>query len=567
MIEYKMEGSGISPFSMGMFFKIIGSLGLFLYGMRVMSSGIQKAAGNKMQSIMNFITQNRVVAVFTGFFTTALIQSSSATTVMVVSFVNAALLTLPQAIGVIMGANIGTTITTWIVSIVGFKFKISTIALPMVGLGLPFIFSKVKKRRDLGEILIGFGLLFLGLMFLKESVPDIRQSPQALAFLQNFTDRGLFSWLIFVAAGTVLTIMVQSSSAALAITVTMAFMGWIDLSTGAAIVLGENIGTTVTAYLASIGTHVNARRAARAHLLFNLFGVLWISLVFHQFLDLVLRIAPWNTTLQVNLPLNLALFHSCFNIINTLIFLPFVTPFSRLVKKLVRSRKSDEEKDYALTFRSTGIQNTAQVRILEAKKEIEKMAILTKEMFATFLHIFHNPDKKMGDKVDRVKTQEDLTDRMQEEIIKYLMECAKESLSETSIMDIRAMMRIVNELENIADSCFKLMILTERKYHKKIIFHKDSYREVTEFSNKINEFMKMYIDNINRHINKKDLERAFNLENQIDNLRDKLKKAAERRMQKDHDVKGEVMYLDFLRHFEHIGDYSLNVAQALVSIK
>ena len=256
---------------------ILGSLGVFLYGMRVMSDGIQNVAGERLQQILNTMTKNKFLAILTGFIITSLVQSSSATTVMVVSFVNASLLNLTQAIGVIMGANIGTTITTWIVSIVGFKFKISAIALPIVGIGLPLIFSKLKKRRDLGEVLIGFGMLFLGLMFLKQSVPDIKQHPEVLSFLQNFTSLPYFwSLLFFIFVGTILTIVVQSSSAAMAITVTIAAFGWIDFPTAAAIVLGENIGTTITAYLASVGANVNARRAARAHFLFNVFGVLWM---------------------------------------------------------------------------------------------------------------------------------------------------------------------------------------------------------------------------------------------------------------------------------------------------
>lgn len=279
-------------------FKLLGSLGVFLYGMRVMSDGLQKVAGNKLQSVLNYMTNNRIAAVLTGFIITSLIQSSSATTVMIVSFVNANLLTLTQAIGVIMGANIGTTVTTWIISFIGFKFEISAIALPIVGIGLPFIFSKYKRRRDFGEILIGFGLLFLGLMFMKSSVPDINSNPEVLEFLKHYTDLGFLSFLIFVAVGTVLTIIVQSSSAAMAVTITMAFMGWINFITAAAIVLGENIGTTITTYLASIGTNVNARRAARAHFLFNILGVIWMAFIFQYFTKFILNIAPWNSSLH-----------------------------------------------------------------------------------------------------------------------------------------------------------------------------------------------------------------------------------------------------------------------------
>ena len=273
-------------------FTIIGSLGLFLYGMKIMSEGIQKAAGDRLQKIMNLMTANRFASVFTGFSITALIQSSSATTVMVVSFVDAGLLTLRQAIGVIMGANIGTTVTGWLVAIIGFKFSISTIALPAVGIGLPLFFIKKLRKKDLGEVFIGFGLLFLGLGFLKSSMPDINSHPEVLEFLTRFTNRGFLRTLSSFSAGALITVIVQSSLAAMAITLTMAHAGWIDFPTAAAIILGENIGTTITAYLASLSTGVNARRAPGPTPLFNLLGVLWMSLLFVPFLSLVNTLVP-----------------------------------------------------------------------------------------------------------------------------------------------------------------------------------------------------------------------------------------------------------------------------------
>lgn len=546
-----------------MIFKLLGSLGVFLYGMRVMSDGLQKVAGNRMQAILNYMTNNRFLAVMTGFLITALIQSSSATTVMVVSFANASLLNLSQSIGVIMGANIGTTVTTWIVSFFGFKFKISAIALPIIGVGLPFIFSKLRKRRDFGEVLIGFGLLFLGLAFLKESVPDIKNNPETLAFLQNYTDLGFLSFLIFVGVGTILTVIVQSSSAAMAITVTMAFKGWIDFPTAAAIVLGENIGTTITAFLASIGTTVNARRAARAHMLFNIFGVIWIAFIFQYFLKFILSLTPWDETVQSNLPLNLSLFHSIFNITNTIIFLPFVSYFTILVTKLVKQKERDVSKEYKLTYISTGLQDTAQLNILKAKSEIGKMANVTEEMFKTFLEVFNNPDKKMGDKIEELKEQEELTDRMQEEITKYLLECTKEELSEISVKNVNAMMRIVHELENIGDSCYKLSLLSQRKYNKDLTLHPKAFEEIKDYSELIFQFVDFYKDHLNEHLHKKDLDWALELEDKIDETRNKLRKAASKRLQDGAEVRAELLYLDMLKNFEHIGDNALNIAQAL----
>ncbi len=547
-------------------FKLLGALGVFLFGMRVMSEGIQKVAGKRLQSILNYMTANRVAAVFTGFFITALVQSSSATTVMVVSFVNASLLNLTQAIGVIMGANIGTTVTTWIVSIIGFKFKITAIALPIIGVGLPFMFSKLKKRRDIGEILIGFGLLFLGLMFLKESVPDIKSNPEVLEFLKNYTDLGFLSFVIFVFVGAVLTVIVQSSSAAMAITVTMAYMGWIGFETAAAIVLGENIGTTVTAYLASLGTNVNARRTARAHFLFNIFGVIWIAFIFRYFTQFILKIAPWDSSMQINLPLNLSLFHTVFNIINTLIFIPFTIPFAKLVEKLVKPKESDLSKEYSFKYIKTGLQDTGQMNIQSAKFELNKMVELVDEMFNTFLKVFHNPDKKMGSTVEKVKGMEDLSDQMQHEITQYLAECSKEDLSGRSVININAMLRIINELENIGDSCYKLMLLTEKKYDNKILFHTKAMDEFNDFTSLLSESMDLYKQHMNEHLEKQVLDLVYKLELKMNNLRDNLKNAAQQRLQEGGDVRAELLYLDLLKHFEHIGDNNLNIAQALSQV-
>jgi len=543
--------------------KLLGSLGVFLYGMRVMSDGIQKVAGDRMQKILNYMTSNRFFAVVTGFIITALIQSSSATTVMIVSFVNASLLSLSQAIGVIMGANIGTTVTTWIVSIVGFKFKISAFALPIIGVGLPFFLSKLKRRRDFGEILVGFGLLFLGLAFLKESVPDIKQNPEVLAFLKNYTDLGFLSFLIFVGVGSVLTVIVQSSSAAMAITVTMAFKGWIDFPTAAAVVLGENIGTTITAYLASIGTSVNARRAARAHFLFNILGVVWMAFIFNYFVKFVYSIAPWDPHQQVNFPLNLSLFHTIFNITNTLIFVSFIPIFAKIVEKMIKIKPGDIPEKYQLKYISTGLQDTATMNLLNAKNELRKMSKVTEEMYRSFLDVFFHPNEKKGSSVEKVKEMEELTDQMQEEISKYLVECSKEELSEANIKNVNAIMRIINELENVGDSCFKLIILIQRKYDKKLKLHEKAREEITNFSNLVIEFMTFYNARLNEHLVDQDLDLAYRMEQKINHSRDDLKKAAQRRLQAGSDVRSELLYIDLLKNFEHIGDNALNISQAL----
>ncbi|MCF7920962.1 MAG: Na/Pi cotransporter family protein [Candidatus Cloacimonetes bacterium] len=551
----------------GTLLQILGSLGVFLYGMRIMSDGLQKAAGNRLQSILNYMTRNPVSAVVTGFLITAVIQSSSATTVMVVSFANASLLTLIQSIGVIMGANIGTTVTTWIVSFFGFKFSISSIALPIIGLGFPLFFSKRKPRRDLAEIMIGFGFLFLGLSFLKTSVPDIQNNPGVLEFLRNFTEMGYWSYVIFILVGTALTMVVQSSSAAMAITVTMAYKGWIDFPIACAIVLGENIGTTITAHLASIGTSANARRAARAHFFFNVFGVFWMLFIFRQFIGFVDKITPfWDTANPHDIPLKLALFHTMFNLTNTIICLPFIKYLALFVEKWIKEKADPAHIGYQLDYISTGLQDTAQFNVLNAKSELKKMAIVTGQMFRTFLEIYQQPDKKLGNKIAEMADTEELTDQMQEEITRYLIECTKEDLSEIFLENVNAMLRIVNELENIADSCMKLTYLLQRRYDRKIELHPRADEEIMDFSKLILDFMSFYQEQMNKHIEKRALDIAFRLENKINLIRDNLKNSATVRLQEGGNVSSELLYMDLLKHFEHIGDNSLNIAQALTRL-
>ncbi|MEA2103409.1 MAG: Na/Pi cotransporter family protein [Candidatus Cloacimonadota bacterium] len=548
--------------------QIFGSLGVFLYGMRVMSDGLQKVAGERLQKILHYMTKNRVIAVITGIIITAFIQSSSATTVMLVSFVNAGLLTLVKAIGVIMGANIGTTVTTWLVSLVGFKFKITAIALPIAGLSLPFLFAKSRTLRDTGEIIIGFALLFLGLMFLKNSVPDIHSNPEILQFVQNYTDLGFLSIIIFIGIGTFLTIIIQSSSAAMAITVTLAYMGWIDFPMAAAMTLGENIGTTVTANIAAIGTNLNARRAARAHFFFNTLGIIWILIIFPYFIKFIEGIAPWDSAVKENFPLNLALFHSVFNITNTLIFLPFVPLFAKFIEKLFPQRKQDIlPQQYKLKYISASVQDTPGLNILEAKNEIIKMADVTHRMFTRFIKVLTNPTKDMSKLVKIIKNKEDLTDQMQVEISKYLVDCSKDAVSSVARENINAMMRIVHELESVADSCYRLILLIQKKYNKKIIFAEVAVNDALEYSNLILEFINFYKANINNVVHLAELNQAYEMEKEIDLFRNKLKKKSRKRIQEGGDVNSELMYIDLLRYFEHIGDNSQNIIEALEHIK
>ncbi len=541
---------------------ILGSLGVFLFGMKIMSEGIQKVAGNRLRKILAYMTQNRFSGVLTGFITTCLVQSSSATTVMVVSFVNAGLLTLVQSIGVVMGANIGTTLTGWLVSILGFKFKITAIALPTVGIGLPLIFSKITKRKNIGEIFVGFGLLFLGLNFLKKSVPNIKDNPEILEFLSNYTDLGFLSLIIFVFVGVVLTIVVQSSSAAMTITITMAFNGWIDFPTACALVLGENIGTTITAFLASLNANYHAKRTARAHMIFNVFGVVWMLIFFHWFIQWVDYLAPGDSLSADNIPIHLSLFHTMFNILNVLLLIWFVPQIASIVRKMVPAKKDEEKADYKLEYLSTSVQPTPEIAILEAKREVLNMSNTVNDFLSKSKVIF--TDNKSTISIKEARKMEDLTDTMQEQISNYLAECAKHELSEKSSKNTADMIRIVNELESVGDSILNLFLINE-KLDKKTL-SSEMKDQILELFAKVDEFTSWnhsFIENDIKKMSAKDIEQSVNYENEIDDLRNKFIDLSSKRLSKDSSSLSELIFVDIIKHLEHIGDFALNISQAL----
>jgi len=532
--------------------------------MKVMSEGIQKTAGSRLRNILAYMTQNRFAGVLTGFLTTCLVQSSSATTVMVVSFVNAGLLTLVQSIGIIMGANIGTTITGWLVAILGFKFKIATIALPAIGIGLPLIFSKITKRKNLGEIFVGFGLLFLGLKFLKESVPNIKDNPEVLAFLASYTDLGILSVLIFIIVGVILTITVQSSSAAMTITITMAFKGWIDFPTAAALVLGENIGTTITAYLASLGGNYHAKRTARAHMIFNVFGVVWMLISFSFFILFIDYIVPGDSSDPNNIPVHLSMFHTVFNIMNVFLLIWFVPQIASIVQKMVKPPIEEEEQDYKLEYFSTGVQPVPEIAIIEAKKEVIKMSDLMIQMLILFYKTFTS-EKDTFKYLEKAKKMELKSDQMQEEISIYLAECTKHELSFESSRAAAAMMRIVNELESVGDSTLNLFLQIDR-FKDDLKLSDEIKVEVSEMYNEVMEFVEWNNSFIIKDIesmNQEDLDKSIKYERKIDDFRNRLIESSRQRISKGAVPKVELLFMDIIKHLEHIGDYSLNISQAL----
>ena len=533
-----------------------------------MSDGIQKAAGERLQTILGYMTGNRFAGVLTGFGTTALIQSSSATTVMVVSFVNAGLLSLSQAIGVIMGANIGTTVTGWIVALFGFKFDITAVALPAIGIGLPLIFWKRLRKTEWGEALIGFGLLFLGLSFLKSLVPDIDAHPESLEFVKTLTGYGLFSRLLFILIGTTLTVILQSSSASMAITLTMAFSGWIDFPNAVAMVLGENIGTTVTAVLASVGADIHARRAAAAHMLFNILGIVWVQFLFFPIIALVDSIVPGSYTTSAGITAHLAMFHTTFNVLNTTVFLPFVNWIEALVKFIVPVREEGEEtRRYQLSFFSGSIQETPELNLLRAKTEIIKMTQIVQDMYHSFLYVFHHPEKKLKEEVAELQEQEELTDQMQEELSKFLAQCAMENLKEKSAENVSYMMRIVHELESVGDSCFNLLLLSKRRYDKDLHISDEALQDLEPYLATVDQYLSFVTTHTNRHLSSDEMAQAVALEEKVDQYRNTLQKAARRRIKLGSDVKAELLYIDIVRHIEKIGDHLLNIAQALRQIR
>ncbi len=554
------------------FLTLFGALGFFIYGMKVMSEGIQKTAGSKLRDILSSMTRNRYLGVFTGFLITCLIQSSSATTVMVVSFANAGLLSLVESIGVIMGANIGTTITAWLIAIFGFKVKISAFALPIIAIGLPMMFAKKTTIRSISEVLIGFALLFLGLDALKNSVPDLNQNPEILEFLRSFTDYGILSTIIFVAVGTVITIIVQSSSAAMALTLTLLFNDVITFEMAAAMVLGENIGTTITANLAAIVANVHAKRAARAHFIFNVFGVIWMVLLFPYFLDFIAYLwEPFQSFISGNVndinksqsELQLSLFHTIFNIINTLLMIGFVAFIAKLVIRMVPS-KGEEDEAIRLEFISNGMMVNAEASILEAKKEILKFAKLVNKMTGFVSDLLVETDaKKFKKQLERIKHYEEITDNIESEIVTYLAKVSESELSEQSSIQVRAIMSIAGDLETIGDINYNMSRIIKRKSENKIYFipkQRDKILEMFRLLEEAMELMYLNIENIDKEI---ELERAYEVEKGINKMRNQLKKSHLKSIEKgEYKFESGMIYTDLFTAIESVGDYVVSISEA-----
>lgn len=553
------------------FLKLIGSLGIFLYGMKIMSEGLQKVAGDRLRSILTAMTTNRVTGVLTGVLITALIQSSSATTVMVVSFVNAGLLTLAESISVIMGANIGTTVTAWIISVFGFKVNMGEFALPLMVVALPLIFSSKSNRKSIGEFIFGFSFLFMGLSLLKENAPDLKANPEMLAFVQQYTDMGFMSIILFLFIGTILTMIVQASAATMAITLIMCANGWISLELGAALVLGENIGTTITANLAALTANSQAKRAALAHLVFNIFGVIWVLLIFYPFMELVNWIvdtffAP--SAEDVSISYKLSAFHSLFNIFNVLIMIWGVKLIEKTVCAVIRPK--EEEEEVRLKFITGGMLSTAELSIIQARKEISLFAKRTQKMFGMVQDLLHT--EKGGDYnklISRIEKYENISDNMEIEIANYINQVSEGRLSSETKVQVRAMLREITELESIGDSCWNLARTIDRKRQTNQDFTEKQYEHIHFMMDLTSQAIAQMVTLIEKpeHL-PADINKAFNLESEINNYRNQLKsKNIVDVNNKEYDYQVGVYYMDLISECEKLGDYVINVVEASTDVR
>ncbi|MFR9001720.1 Na/Pi cotransporter family protein [Parabacteroides merdae] len=554
------------------FLRLIGSLGLFLYGMKIMSEGLQKFAGDSLRRILTAMTTNRVTGVLTGVLITALIQSSSATTVMVVSFVNAGLLTLTQSIGVIMGANIGTTVTAWLISALGFKVDIAAFSLPLLAFGIPLLFSGKSSRKSVGEFIFGFSFLFMGLQALKANAPDLGANPEMLAFVQNYADMGFFSIILFLFIGAILTMIVQASAATMAITLIMCANGWIDYQLGVALVLGENIGTTITANLAALTGNTQARRAALAHLAFNIFGVIWVLILFYPFTNAV----SWFVTnvMRISDPsvavsFKLAAFHTAFNISNTFVMIWFVGLIEKTVCFLIKGKK-DEDEEYRLRYITGGMLSTAELSILQARKEITLFAERTGRMLDMVKALFYEKNEDAFLKTySRVEKYESISDRMEIEIANYLTCVAEGRLSSEGKEEIRIMLRAVSEIESIADSCNNMARSIKRRNEFKSIFTDEQNHNVDQMLALTEKALHRMIEILKKsELVRDDVNPSYNIENEINNYRNQLKiHNVENINNKKYQYQDGVYYMDIIGEAEKLGDYVLNVVQAVIEKK
>ena len=564
--------------SIWIFFRLIGALALLMFGMKSMSDSLQKMAGPQLRHVLGTMTTNRVTGILSGALITAAVQSSTATTVMTVSFVNAGLLTLAQAISVIMGANIGTTLTAWIMS-AGFSFNITDFVWPAFFLAIILIYS--KKRKIVGDFIFGISFMFLGLGTLRQTGidMDLAHNQPVLDFFASFDPYSFITTITFLIIGSVLTMCVQSSAAVMAITMILCSTGVLPIYQGIALVMGENIGTTVTSNIAALTANTQARRAALAHMFFNVFGVLWILVVFRPFIDLVCGFVGYDAEMHkgdpgfianaAKLSFVLAAFHTSFNLANTFILVWFVPQIEMLVCKVIRPKKNADEDDFRLRFIQQGIIKTPEISVLEAQKEIHCFAERIQRMFEMVRVLLGETKQDQFVKLfTRIEKYEGISDSMEIEIAKYLDNVSNAHLSDDTKAKIRAMLREISEIESIGDSCYNIARTINRRIKGKEDFTQDQYEHMHQMMELTNQALSQMIATLVGHKSDNDVNRSFNIENEINNYRSQL------RSQNINDVNNHLytyaigtMYMDIIQECEKLGDYVVNVVEARMGVR
>lgn len=559
-----------------LFLKLLGCLALLMYGMKMMSESLQKLSGGHLRNIMGTMTKNRFTGLLTGVFVTAAVQSSTATTVMTVSFVNAGLLSLAQAISVIMGANIGTTVTAWIMSVFGFQINMSSVVFPLFALAIVMIFQKKASGKSFGEFIFGFSFMFLGLATLRENAIEMNlpANESVVSFFASTGQWGFLTTLLYLIVGSILTMCVQSSAAIMAITLILCSSGVLPIYQGIALVMGENIGTTVTSNIAALSASTNARRAALAHMVFNVFGVIWVLIIFKPFINMVCRVVGFDpdfvpqteadvATAQVKITYALSAFHTAFNICNVLILIWFIKPIEKFVCRIIKHKEEDEEGK--LKFISGGLLSTAELSIFEAQKEISLFSSRTNKMFnfiPTLLFDTKN-DEDFSKLFARIEKYEQISDHMEIEIANYLNKVTEGRLSPETKTRIRYMLREVGELESIGDSCYNLARTINQKHTKKEHFtdvQKEHIHYMFELCNKALEHMQKVLDDDQGVV---DTNESLNIENEINNYRTQLKESNINDINEHmYNYQAGIQYMDIINECEKLGDYVINVVEA-----
>ncbi|WP_288985094.1 Na/Pi cotransporter family protein [uncultured Treponema sp.] len=548
---------------LSIFLQFFGSLCFLLFGMKMMSDGIQKSAGDKLQAALHLMTGNRLTGFFTGCFLTMIIQSSGATTVMVVSFVNAGLIELSKSIAVILGANVGTTITAWIVAIFGFNFEISAFAIPLFGIG--YLFTVIKKIRNpgLGQAIMGFGILFIALQWLSST---ISLNSGSMNFLPALQDKGIFSYIIAFVIGIIVTAMIHSSSAMTAIVITMAYNQILTWQFSAAIIIGSNVGSTIDSVMASFGANANAKRTMFVHVLFNSVTAIVALIFIKPFTQLVDLIVPGTVT--ENITMHIAMLHSMFNIIGSVFFMPFVNPLCKLTHLIIKDDKASLPSIYKFEFPERAAHESPTIPVVSAQMEVRRMADISVQMFDRLQYgLTDLSGRFVVDHYDNLVREEDYLDQMQEQLTKYLLKCAQLDIDDKLRENINVMISITGELESMSDDCLSIGVYLKRITEKHYVFKKEDFDRLIPYLELARQLLQFIYKNINKALSKEQLDFANELESQIDAERKALKKIARKRLEDGADVKAELLYMDLVRQIEKIGDRCFNIAEQLALTK